>query len=294
MQEVDLSGAPSPLTMEWYAPADSFRRPILLLALQGLFDAGKAATNSLRWIRDHSESSLIGRFDPEEMYNFAESRPLTAFDADGRRVTNWPNVQVYGCRVEGRRDVLLVTGIEPQYRWRSFAEGIAEIVTRSRTELVITLGSTLAMTPHTRPARVVASSGNPSLAARMQLKAPSYEGPTGVVGVINQSLEAARIPVLSLRSEVPHYVPGSPSPRATQVLLRRLELLTRVRTHYTELDGHVQDWIRQVDEAVQADEESRVYLQHLEDRTDRDEERLPSGDDVAAELESFLRELGED
>jgi len=126
----------------------------------------------------------------------------------------------------------------------------------------------------------------------MQLQSPSYEGPTGVIGVVNQRLEAEHFPVMSLRSEVPHYVPGAPSPKSTQALLRRLQHLSSITTGYEELDSTVVEWMHQVDEAVQADEESRVYLQHLEERVDRDEERLPSGDDVAGELEAFLRELG--
>ncbi len=148
------------------------------------------------------------------------------------------------------------------------------------------------MTPHTRPARVIGSSGDPVLAERMQLRSPTYEGPTGVVGVLHEALESRLIPVLSLRVEVPHYVPGAPNPKATQALLRRLEQLSEIPMGYEGLDGQVHEWMRQVDAAVAADEESRVYLTQLEERVDHDEDRLPSGDDVAGELEAYLRELG--
>ncbi len=293
VQVVDPFESENELEVTWFETPSSYRQPILILALQGLFDAGKASTNAAVWIREHTDSALIGEFDPEEMYNFAETRPHTGFGPDGQRIIDWPKVKIFGCRAEGPRDALVVVGIEPQYRWRSLAEAVGRLVLLSGTELVITLGSTLAMTPHTRPARVVGSAGDPILAQRMQLNSPSYEGPTGVIGVINQTLEASSLPVLSLRSEVPHYVPGAPSPKATQVLLRRLEQLTGIPTKYTDLDGHVHEWTRQVDEAVQADEESRVYLQHLEKRVDQDEDRFPSGDDLAAELEAYLRESGD-
>lgn len=288
---VDSSNALGPVEIEWLATPRGFRQPLVLVALHGLFDAGKAATNAAVWIREHSDAQLIGRFDPEELYDFSESRPFTAFADDGTRYIEWPTVKIYGCRTGGPRDVIVAVGIEPQFRWAAVADQIASIVRLTGASMVVTLGSTLAMTPHTRPARVVGSSGDVALVTRMQLKRPTYEGPTGVVGVLNQMLEAGGIPVLSLRAEVPHYVPGSPSPKATQALLRRFEHLSQIPTRYEDLDGWVAEWLRQVDAAVNADEESRVYLSQLEARVDQDEKRLPSGDDVAGELEAYLREL---
>ncbi len=264
----------------------------MVLALRGLFDAGKASTNAAMWIREHTDAELIAEFDPEELYNFSQVRPLTAFDGAGNRIIEWPTIRIYGCRTEGARDVMVVVGTEPQFRWAGVADAIIEIVRHSATSLVVTLGSTLAMTPHTRPARVIGSSGDAVLAQRMQLRPPTYEGPTGVIGVLHEALERRFIPVLSLRAEVPHYVPGAPNPKATQALLRRLQQLSEIPMKYEELDGQVHDWVRQVDAAVAADEESRVYLAQLEERVDHDEDRLPSGDDVAGELEAYLRELG--
>ena len=257
-----------------------------------MFDAGQAATNAATWIRNHSDSDLVAELDPEELYNFSESRPIAAFDKEGKRVIKWPTVKFYGCVTDGVRDALVAVGTEPQFRWDWFAGTVHAIAVKTNCAMVVTMGSTLAMTPHTRPARVVASAGDPVLAQRMQLQAPSYEGPTGVMGVVNQRLEREAFPVLSLRAEVPHYVPGSPSPKSTQAMLRRLQNLSSVPTAYEQLDSVVNDWMQQVDSAVEADEESRVYLAQLEARVDRDEDRLPSGDDVAGELEAYLRELG--
>ncbi len=264
----------------------------MVLALNGMFDAGKASTNAATWIRDHSDAELVAELDPEELYNFSESRPVVTFGDAGDRVIRWPTVKFYGCHTEGSRDVLVAVGTEPQFRWSWFSDTVLSVARRSLSGMVVTMGSTLAMTPHTRPARIIASSGDPVLSSRMQLRSPTYEGPTGVIGVVNQRLEAKAFPVMSLRVEVPHYVPGSPSPKSTQSLLRRLELLTRIPTRYEEMDGAVHHWMEQVDAAVAADEESRVYLAQLEARVDGDEERLPSGDDMAGELEAYLRELG--
>lgn len=264
----------------------------MVLALNGMFDAGKASTDAATWIRDHCDTELVAELDPEELYNFSDSRPVVSFDENGERVIRWPTVKFYGCHTDGIRDVLVAVGTEPQFRWSWFSDSVLSIARQSLSGMLVTMGSTLAMTPHTRPARTIASSGDPVLASRMQLRAPTYEGPTGVIGVVNQRLETKAFPVMSLRVEVPHYVPGSPSPKSTQSLLRRLQQLTRIPTRYEEMDGAVQDWMEQVDAAVAADEESRVYLAQLEERVDGDEERLPSGDDMAGELEAYLRELG--
>ncbi len=276
----------------WHSDTRSLRRPLMVLALSGMFDAGKAATNAATWVREHSDAELIAELDPEELYNFSDARPQVSFAEDGERVIQWPTVKFYGCHTDSVRDVLIAVGVEPQFRWDWFGRTILSIARQSLSGMVVTMGSTLAMTPHTRPARVIASAGDPVLASRMQLQSPTYEGPTGVIGVVNQRLASERFPVLSLRAEVPHYVPGSPSPKSTQALLRRLEQLSSIPTGYEALDSEVVSWLRQVDEAVEADEESRLYLAHLEDRVDRDEERFPSGDDVAGELEAYLRELG--
>jgi hypothetical protein len=264
----------------------------MVIALSGMFDAGKASTNAATWLRDHSEAELVAELDPEELYNFSESRPLVAFGESGEREIRWPTVRFYGCHTGGSRDVLVAVGTEPHFRWGLFGDIVLSVARSSLSGMVVTMGSTLSMTPHTRPARIIASSGDPVLASRMHLREPTYEGPTGVIGVVNQRLEARSFPVMSLRVEVPHYVPGSPSPKSTQSLLRRLQQLTRIPTRYEEMDGAVSDWMEQVDAAVAADEESRVYLAQLEARVDSDEERLPTGDDMAGELEAYLRELG--
>ena len=160
--------------------------------------------------------------------------------------------------------------------------------------MVVTVGAFIGMVPHTRPFSVTGSAVHPDLARRLNLSRPSYEGPTGVVGVINSRLERSNVPVISLRVEVPHYVPGPPNPKATQALLRRLQQTTGVTTGYEELDTDVTEWMTRVDQAVSSDDESREYVERLERQVDSDEELLPTGDDLAAELEAFLRDQSTD
>ena len=148
------------------------------------------------------------------------------------------------------------------------------------------------MTPHSRPLTVTGSSTNPELAERLHLEKPSYQGPTGIVGVLHDALDRSKIPVISLRVSVPHYVPDAPNPKATRALLRRFEQVTGVTTEYEELDGPAADWQKQVDAAVASDDEITAYVTRLETAIDEDENLLPSGDDLAAEFEAFLREQG--
>jgi hypothetical protein len=273
----------------WFDLPD-LRRPLLLVAFEGLFDAASAATSALEWIRERTEAEEVAMIDPETFYNFQEARPTVRFDGDGRRVIDWPNTQVWTVRTGGARDLVLMSGVEPHLRWVSFAEHVLEVARRSECEMVVTVGAFIGMVPHTRPFSVTGSAAHPDLARRLSLSQPTYEGPTGVVGVINTRLEASDLPVISLRVEVPHYVPGAPNPKATQALLRRLEQTTGVSTGYQELDGEVSTWLSRVDEAVAADEESRDYVARLETEVDSNEETLPTGDDLAAELELFLRD----
>lgn len=270
--------------------APALRRPLLLMAFQGLFDAAESATESLAWIRDRCESTEIAEIDPETYFNFHETRPVVRFDDSGQRVIDWPSTRVWSCKTDAERDLILMTGIEPQLRWRSFADDVLEVVRRSGAEMAVTVGAMVAMVPHTRPFPIAGSAANAELARRLNLDRPSYQGPTGVVGVVHDRLDHSELPVMSIRASVPHYVPGPPNPKATRALLRRIQQTTAVPTKYEELDGAVNEWVERVDQAVSSDEESRDYVARLERQVDSNEEMLPSGDALASELEAFLRD----
>ncbi|MGF1596652.1 MAG: PAC2 family protein [Acidimicrobiales bacterium] len=266
------------------------RRPLLLAAFEGIFDAAESATTALKWICERSESSLIAEIDPEMYFNFQETRPLARIDADGTRVIDWPRTEIRAVRTDAARDLVVMTGIEPHLRWNGFADHVVEVARRSGCEMVVTVGALVAMVPHTRPFTVTGSAVHPDLVKRLNLSRPTYQGPTSLAGVINERLERADVPVISLRVAVPHYVPGPPNPKATRALLRRLEQTTGVATAYADLDADVNEWSQRVDAAVASDDESRQYVARLERQVDTDEQLLPSGDDLAAELEAFLRD----
>lgn len=275
--------------LTWYELPE-LRRPLLLVAFQGLFDAAEAATGAIDWMRERTESEPMGMVDPERFYNFQEARPIVRLDGEGTRVIEWPTPEIWSVRTSSARDLVVMTGVEPHLRWPSFADHVLEVARHCGCEMVVTIGAFIGMVPHTRPFSVTGSAVHPDLARRLNLSQPTYQGPTGVVGVINARLEQSSVPVISLRVEVPHYVPGAPNPKATQALLRRLEQTTGVETGYEDLDGDVSDWVGRVDRAVASDDESREYVSRLERQADSNEELLPTGDDLAAELEAFLRD----
>ena len=276
-----------------YDSLDSLTRPVLVVAFKGLFDASGSATSALEWLMEKSESENIGEIDSETFFDFTQERPLISFDKNGERTLTWPKNKIVTIKTNGNeRDLLAISGIEPHLRWCTFSKLLIEIVNKSNAESVLTLGSMVGMTPHSRPLTVTGSSTNPELAERLHLEKPSYQGPTGIVGVLHDALDRSKIPVISLRVSVPHYVPDSPNPKATRALLRRFEQVTGVTTEYEELDGPAADWQKQVDAAVASDDEITAYVTRLETAIDEDENLLPSGDDLAAEFEAFLREQG--
>ena len=276
-----------------YDSLDSLTRPVLVVAFKGLFDASGSATSALEWLMEKSESENIGEIDSETFFDFTQERPLISFDKNGERTLTWPKNKIVTIKTNGNeRDLLAISGIEPHLRWRTFSKLLIEIVNKSNAASILTLGSMVGMTPHSRPLTVTGSSTNPELAERLHLEKPSYQGPTGIVGVLHDALDRSKIPVISLRVSVPHYVPDSPNPKATRALLRRFEQVTGVTTEYEELDGPAADWQKQVDAAVASDDEITAYVTRLETAIDEDENLLPSGDDLAAEFEAFLREQG--
>ncbi len=282
----------------WHDNADEIRpklrRPLLLMAFEGLFDAAESATSALGMIRDRSESTDIAEIDPDGFFNFQETRPIVSLPDDGVRKLTWPTTTVTTCQTSDERDLVLVTGIEPHLRWRTFADQIVEIARRTGSEMVVTVGSMVSMVPHTRPLAVTGSASDHELAKRLNLDLPSYQGPTGVIGVINDRVHRAGIPIISIRVSIPHYVPAPPNPKATRALLRRIQQTTRVQTGYEDLDGDVVEWQNRVDSAVTADDEIREFVTQLERQVDSNEELLPSGEDLAGEVEAFLRERGND
>ena len=266
-------------------------RPILVVAFRGLFDAAGSATSAVEWLAERLDSVQVGDVDPETFFDFTQERPVVEFDDHDVRWIRWATNRVLTVRTaEGQRDLVLVSGVEPHLRWRTFTEALLEAATRSGSRMVVTLGSMSGMSPHTRPPAVTGSSTNRDLADRLGLDRPSYQGPTGVVGVLHDTLDRAGVPVISLRVSVPYYLPDSPNPKATRALLRRFEQVSGIDTAHADLDGPAAEWQSRVDQAVDGDEEVRAHVRRLESQVDQSEDLMPRGDDLAAELEAFLRE----
>ncbi len=264
-------------------------RPLVVLAFRGLFDAAGAATNAVNWLRERAPGSLVAHIDPEMLFDFTQERPSVRVLPNGRREIIWPENEFHVLHFDGRRDLVVCAGTEPHLRWRTFSEHVLEIAQRCGAEMVVTLGAMVGVVAHSRPLPVTGSATNPALAERLGLGSPSYEGPTGVIGTLHDLLDRAGMPVISLRVAVPHYVPSPPNPKATHALLRRLEEVTRLDLGARALESPAADWEQQVSAAAADDPQVITYVRRLEEQHDA-EEPLPSGDDLAAELEAFLRE----
>ena len=272
-------------------------KPVLLAAFRGWNDGAQAASLAAGYLAKTWDAEQFAEIDPEDFFDFQATRPHVSLEDGLTRRIEWPETGFYHARPEGLdRDVVLLLGIEPNLRWRTFTELVVGLATELEVELMITLGALLADVPHTRPAPVTGSATDSELVEPLGLSASRYEGPTGIVGVLHDACREAGIPSASLWAAVPHYVSLTPSPRAAVALCERLGSLIGVDIDVDELEEAAQSYEEQVSEAVASDEETASYVEELERRTDSIEESsdLPSGDALAAELTRFLRERDEE
>jgi proteasome assembly chaperone (PAC2) family protein len=272
------------------------RRPVMIAAFEGWNDAAEAATTAVEWLRNRWDSRRVAEIDPEDYFDFQSVRPhVTMVDGVVRDV-RWPSNACFVTQPGGARDAVLLSGVEPSYRWRGFCEDVLEVATRQGCEMMLTLGALLADVPHTRPVRITGTAADPATAARLGIERSQYEGPTGIVGVLHDTCRSAGIPSVSLWTPVPHYVAAPPNPKATLALLEAVERIVGAPVGADELVPAVEVWHRRVDEAVADDAETAAYVRELEARADeaeREESALPTGDDLAAQLEQFLRDQDE-
>jgi proteasome assembly chaperone (PAC2) family protein len=234
--------------------------------------------------------------DPEGFFDFQSTRPqVKLIDGVSRRI-DWPETVFYHARPEGsERDVVLLLGVEPNYRWRTFTDLVSGVARDLGVELVVTLGALLADVPHTRPSPVTGAATDPHLVDELGLQLSRYEGPTGIVGVLHDACRTAQLRSVSLWSAVPHYVSLAPSPRAAKALCVRLSDLLGAPIDMTDLDEAETEYASQVSEAVASDPDTQAYVEELEQRADTIESfaeggELPTGESLAAELTRFLRE----
>jgi proteasome assembly chaperone (PAC2) family protein len=272
-------------------------RPILVAAFRGWNDGAQAASLAAGYLAKTWGAERFAEIDPENFFDFQATRPHVSLEEGLTRRIDWPETVFYHARPEGLdRDVVLLLGIEPNLRWRTFTELVVGLARDLGIELLITLGALLADVPHTRSAPVTGSATDKELVERLGLSASRYEGPTGIVGVIHDECGKSGIVSASLWAAVPHYVSLTPSPRGALALCERLGDVLGIQIEADELEEAARNYEEQVSEAVASDEETAAYVDELERRSDQldDATDLPSGDALAAELTRFLRERDEE
>jgi predicted ATP-grasp superfamily ATP-dependent carboligase len=280
---------PVPEHVRWHQ-RPTLRNPLLIAAFEGWNDAGDAATMAVRHLRDAWDLELVAELDPEEFYSFTDTRPHVAFDEGGLRRIDWPANRLWAGAVPDRdRDVLLLDGVEPNLRWRTYGEQITGVARGVGVGMVVTLGALLTDIPHTRPTSVIGTGDDDDVVARLDLRRSSYEGPTGIVGAFHESCRKAGLESVSLWASVPSYVPGSPSPKAALALIERLGQLLQAPVPTTELEVATAAYERQLDELVEEDEESSTYVAELE-RVFDEQALHGDGTDLVEEVERFLRD----
>lgn len=270
------------------------RRPIMVVAMRGWFDAASVATGAVAWLRDGRPVETVAEIDPDPFYDFTQERPQATLDEDGERHIVWPS-NVADVLRSDVHDLVLVTGVEPHVLWRTYADCIITIATELNCEAVVSLGAGAEAVPHTRVPTVVGSTTDERLATSLGLQRPQYQGITGLNGVLLERLERRDIPTISLRVGVPHYLTNAKHPAASAALLAHLEHVIGVPTHHGAMQGEISRWRTMHDAAVEADDQARMFVRMLESEYDRrTEDALPSGDDLAAEFERFLQERRDD
>jgi proteasome assembly chaperone (PAC2) family protein len=272
--------------------------PTMIAAFEGWTDAGGAATGAASYLSARWSAREFADIDAEEFYDFTVRRPQVRLRSDWSREIVWPRNRFLTAAVPDGGDVIIMIGTEPHVRWRAFCDCVTSVASELQVGAFFTLGSTLADVAHTRPTPVRVSTADVALSQRLGLQRPQYQGPTGIVGVLQDAFANVAVPAGSVMAQVPHYVSGTPSPKATLALVEEMCSLLDTEVATEDLEQAVATYLGQVDEAVGADPDITEYVEELERRTDAADrsdqiEDLPSGDVLAAQLEQFLREQGD-
>jgi proteasome assembly chaperone (PAC2) family protein len=277
----------------------SLRSPIMVIAFGGWSDAGEAATGVINHLLstlsgdislEEFQPAPIAEVDSEDYYDFQVNRPLIFVDGSMIRSLTWPGVQIFGVRnPAGERDFVLVRGVEPSMRWRGFATELLDLADDLEVELVITLGSMLADTPHTRAIPVSGTGAHPDIAQRLGVEVSRYEGPTGILAVIQDGCVRRGIDAVALWAAVPHYANATPSPKATLALVNGLEDFLEISLPQGELPELARKWEESVTEMVKEDSDIEEYIKTLEESKDASEIGEDTGEELAREVERFLR-----
>ncbi|MFC4369679.1 PAC2 family protein [Citricoccus nitrophenolicus] len=273
----------------------SGRRPVVMIAaFEGWNDAGDAATSAVDALRHQWRASAAGSLTDGDYYDYQFTRPTVVRDADGLGTLSWPRTRMYrAVDLEGL-DVILVSGAEPSYRWQAFTAELLTHAAEQNVDAVIMLGALLADVPHTRPLPASPATADPELREILGARRPTYEGPTGIVGVVTDTAARSGLPTVSVWATVPHYVSQAPSPKAEFALLRRVEDLLQIPLDLTALAEDAEAWERGVNELAGEDPDVAAYVEQLEQARDAEELPEATGEAIAQEFERYLRRRGRD
>src|ERR1700744_3327935 len=283
--------------LQWDHRPDGLRNPALVCAFKGWNDAADAASSAIEFVGGSLHAERFAVIDPEEFYDFQATRPRTKLSDGQTREIVWPAVELFEARgPKAERDLILMAGSEPSFRWRTFCEIVVELAEALGTQLFVTLGALLADVPHTRPVSVTGLSSDKALVSRLGLAPSSYEGPTGIVGILHAACQQAGLPSASLWAAVPHYIAATPNPKASLALVRKLEGLVGIVIDASDLEAAASDYERQVNVAVQSDPDVQAFVERLEqaagDEFDDSPGALPSGETIARHLQRLPPQRG--
>src|SRR3954462_1615974 len=277
------------------------RAPVMVCAFKGWNDAGEAATAALSYIRGSFDARDVADIDPEEYYDFTVVRPTVRLTEGDVRKIEWPENTVAVAPVPGAEsDLVLFHGVEPSLRWRRFTDEVIGVAQELGVSTIITLGALLADVPHSRPVAITGITSDEALVERLGVEPPRYQGPTGIVGVVQRACADAGVPAVSLWASVPHYVAASPNPKVALALVRAFEGAAGLAVDAGELEEAAEDYERQVNAAVASDPEVKAFVERLESAMDEvqadvpSEEAIPSADTIARDFQKFLRQRGPD
>jgi predicted ATP-grasp superfamily ATP-dependent carboligase len=277
------------------------REPVMVCAFKGWNDAGEAASAAVQFLVESFDAEPLADIDPDEFYDFTAVRPTVRLVEGRSRAIDWPQNVFHAARVPGAdRDLVLLQGVEPSLHWKSYCSAVHEVASETGCATIVTLGALLADVPHSRPVAITGLASQDGPVERLGFSRTSYEGPTGIVGVLHASCAEAGLDSASLWAPVPHYVAATPNPKAALALVRGFEGLAGIAVDAGALERASEDYDRQVTAAVASDPEVKAFVERLEemadDLSDEDdgpaEEELPSGDTIAKEFQRFLRQRG--
>jgi hypothetical protein len=267
--------------------------PVVIVAFGGWNDAGTSASSAVEHLAETYDAQLAFAIDPDDFYDFQVNRPQVGVNGNDEREITWPTTEIKVARLPTGRDLVLISGLEPNLRWRQFSSLLTSALKSAGAGRIYMLGALLADTPHTRPIPVSVTTNDAALSAEYGLAPSGYEGPTGIVGVLGDALVRSGMGVLTLWAAIPHYVSHPPCPKATLALLSQLEELLDTPLELGDLPELSRAWERGVDELASEDAEVAEYVTALEQQQDATELPEASGDAIAAEFERYLRRRSE-